>query len=115
MFPKLGRLMCPAATHDELQHFTRSLLLALLLGAGFFLGLGHLLRQDLLHTLLLFKEERAQDSSAHAASATRSTVSTADPFLAFYKPAVLNWAQAMEANQRHTTISTMGALGGFLE
>merc|ERR1740121_1297711 len=90
----------------------RSLLLRLL--AAGLLGCRHLLREHLLHALLLLDQERTHDPHAHALATPRTTIGTIDRALALLQPAVLDRAQRGNANQALLAISTMRALRPLL-
>ena len=83
------------------------------LGGGRLGGLGRLgselvLLQHGLDDLLFFDEEGTEDTSADAAGARSSTISTGDAALAAMKLAIFLGAEARDTGKGDATVSTLG-------
>ena len=83
-------------------------LLPLLRGRGLLRG-GHLLRQYLLHTLLLLDQERADHPHAGASRAPRAAIGTIHTPLALLQPPVLDGPQARHADDGLAAVAALRA------
>merc|ERR1740121_3323557 len=92
---------------------TPSLLLGLLRSG--LLGGRHLLREHLLHALLLLDEEGAHDAHLHALGAPRASVRAVDRALALLQPAVFDRPQGRDADEALLAIAAVRPLRPLLD
>merc|ERR1740121_2246929 len=91
---------------------TTSLLLGLF-GPGL-LGGRHLLREHLLHALLLLDEEGAHDAHLHALCAPGAAVWAIDRALTLLQPAVFDWPQGRDADEALLAVAAVRPLRPLL-